>query len=205
MQETLIFVGIGIAVVVVLLALVLMAYSKLFQRAEADEALVRTGKGGPVVVTQGGLWVIGLVHNLCRVPLDPIPIPLSQHEGDTLQLVLAQQELVQATIRGTLYLRVGIDDQDILQAAKSLEGFSPSEVLHSVAPRLGAAIRHEALGKTEGELHDWSFASDVDDRLNAELRVLGLRVEKIAIEEILIERKALTPYRGEAPPIRRVQ
>ena len=67
----------AVALVLVLGSLTLMAYSKLFIRASADEALVRTGKGGEIAITDNANHILD-----CKIA----PI---EHPNDLERSILA--------------------------------------------------------------------------------------------------------------------
>lgn len=182
MQNTLILAGGIVALVVVIGVVILRAYSKLYMRAMADEALVRTGRGGMKVGAGEGMWCIPIFHEMRRVSLRQMKIPIDR----TGQDALVAQDMIKADVRGTMYVRVGDDEEDIKQAAKTFEEVSDEEINEMIAGKVTDAMRAEAMKLDYADLHvkKQLFAEAIGKAVAEDLKKTGLVLDTVAIESI---------------------
>jgi flotillin len=156
-----------------------MAFAKLYRKASANMAFVRTGMGGVRVVKDGGTIIIPVVHQVIPVSLETTRLRVGHDtllttDGETIDFA------------AEFYVRVRPTTDDILQAAITLGERSgrPGEVLPSlVLPRLVAAFRAAAAARTLVRLHAERDAviEQVRTLAAAELTAHGLMLESITI------------------------
>jgi flotillin len=180
--KTVIAAGVIGVVMLLILFLALYIYSKLYQRARSDEALVRTGKGGVRAVAGGGMIRIPFLHEIRRVSLQQYLIPIDR-TGDE---ALIATDGIKADVKGTMYVRVGDEDEDIKQAAKTFEQITEDSINEMIAGKVTDAMRAEAMKLTYKDLHvkKQEFAEQISVAVKEDLAKTGLVLDSMAIESI---------------------
>ena len=180
--DTLIILGASVGGIVVMALSILITYSKLYKRASADEALVRTGKGGTAAVAGGGLWVIPIFHEIQHVSLRQIKIPIDRTAKDAL----VTSDKIEADVEGTMFVRVGDEPDDIVQAAKTFGNISDSEIDHMIRDKVTDAMRAEAMKVTFLNLNvqKREFAESIGSSVAEDLKKTGLVLDTVAVTSI---------------------
>jgi flotillin len=168
------------AFVVLLLGMGLV-FAKFYQRAGADEALVRTGSGGEQVVIGGGIVVLPIFHMIMRVSLKSVPLMVTR-EGKN---ALVTADKIKANVTTELYVKVEPTKEDVLAAARSFgaRNLDANAVKDLVEGKLTDALRAVAANQRFLELHAnrKDFAEHVQKTLTEELKKNGLTLESVAI------------------------
>lgn len=182
MSSTLIVAGAVAGGIIILGIMILVAYSRLFVRAKADEAIVRTGKGGMQAVAGGGMWIIPIFHESQRVPLRQMKIPIDRTGEDALVAL----DRICADVKGTMYVRVGDAEDDIKQAAKTFRELDESAINKMIAGKVTDAMRAEAMKLLYSDLHvkKQDFAEAIGEAVREDLKKTGLVLDTVAIESI---------------------
>lgn len=165
----------------VLLTFIGIVIAKFYQRAGADEALVRTGSGGEQVVIGGGLTVLPVLHQIMRVSLKSVPLMVAR-EGKN---ALVTADKIKANVTTELYVKVEPTMEDVLAAARSFgtRNLEANAVRDLVEGKLTDALRAVAANQRFQELHAnrKEFAEHVQKTLAEELKKNGLTLESVAI------------------------
>ncbi|MBB5223184.1 putative membrane protein YqiK [Amaricoccus macauensis] len=77
-MERLIGLGFPVAVILAGLVAVSLILARLYRRATKEIALVKTGLGGRKVVMDGGIVVLPLFHEIARVNMNTLHLPVSR-------------------------------------------------------------------------------------------------------------------------------
>ena len=180
-----IFAMIAFGLLLSLLSTGLIVVAKLYVRTRASEAFVKTGKGGMVVVQNGGAIVIPMIHEILRVSLETMVLPVKREGG---QDALITKDKLRADIEAQFYLCVKPKDEDIQAAARSLGSKMGNEsaVRELVEDKLISALRNAAATRTLEELNSdrESFTRAVEESIKADLAHNGLTLETVTISRL---------------------
>lgn len=171
----------GIALVVlVTLGLVL---SRLYNKSTPEQALIRTGGAGPKVITNGGIFVIGMIHELTKVNMKTLGLEVARRNDDAL--ITADRLRVDVGVK--FFVRVKPNDKDaILTAAQTLGEArlsDPNQLKPMVEDKLVDALRAAAAKMTMDQLHEnrEQFVQDVTNALTNDLDKNGLELESVSL------------------------
>ena len=173
---------IGAACTIFSLAVILVM--SLYQKASAEEAIVRTGMGGPKVIIDGGIMVFPWVHKLTRVSLRVIKLTCVREGPDAL----ITKDYLRADVHSEFYMRVGATEEQVLNAARSFGEQSGTEdaIDQKVGEKLVSALRSVAAKHELAELHSDrdSFAGSVQELVAKEIEPNGLILETVTISRL---------------------
>ncbi len=173
-----------IVFVVAFLALITRFYTK----AQPNKAFVRTGGYGttasktePLVVKDGGAWVIRAFHEIRWVDLRTMGIEI-ERIGENALLTSDPQY---ADIRAIFYIKVGEAKEDIIAAARTVGGdeVDSVSVRQLVESKLDGALRDIAASFNLMTLHAKreEFIEKVQIRVKNDLKENGLILESVSI------------------------
>jgi uncharacterized membrane protein YqiK len=176
--------GIGVGAFVLLVGLVGVTLARFYVRASADEALVRTGKGGTQVVIGGGILNLPVIHQVMRVSLRTVTLTVERLGKQAL----VTKDKIKAQCTMELYIRVDNTEEGIKTAAQSfgarnVEAGVLSEIVEG---KLTDALRGVAAVKDFAELHAnrEEFAEAVKQALTEELAKNGLKLESTSLTDL---------------------
>jgi flotillin len=189
--NTLTILGIAAGSVVFLILGVLMAVKAFYKVPKADEALVKTGGKEPKVSTGGGLLIVPMFHEVARVSLRAIRIPIDRMGNDAVP----SKNMIPAGIRGEMFVQINPQDEEaIVLAVQSLGTCSPSDMGELVRQKIDSqvtdALRTAAFQKTFIELNSEKkqFADDVMGLMQDDLAKLGLTLTAVAVTHVTQEK-----------------
>ena len=175
-----VMIGAGVFFLVVSTALIVI--TKLYVRTRADEAYVRTGKGGIKVIKDGGAIVIPVVHEIVRVSLRTMMIAIKRG-GDIITL-----DNLRADVQAQFYLRVEPEDDAIKAAARSLgDKMSDPEVIQGlIEDKMINAFRTAASIRTLQQLNNDrdALVQAVMETIRQDLKHNGLTLESVTISKL---------------------
>lgn len=167
-----------------LLAGILGVITRLYQKTQADEALVRTGWGGLTICQDGGIIFIPVVHKLIRVTFKTFKLEVKR---DGVQALITRDKL-RADIGAEFFVRVDPNDESIKVAARTLgERMNNTEnVRVLVEDKLVSALRSVAAKRTLEELNSdrEGFMEDVITSVSEDLKKNGLTLETATISQL---------------------
>lgn len=176
----LLFAGLALLVLAAVWAIV----TNLYQKASAEEALVRTGWRGAKVIIDGGVVVVPVFHKLTRVSLKVIKLMCVREGPDAL----ITKDYLRSDVHSEFYMRVGATDEQVLNAARSFGEQSGTEdaIDNTVGEKLISALRSVAAKHELAELHSdrESFASAVQELVAKEIEPNGLILETVTISRL---------------------
>ena len=125
--------------------------SKLYRKASANMAFVRTGMGGAKPIKDGGTLVIPVVHQVIPVSLETMRLNVERRGPHAL----ITKDNLRVDLSAEFYIKVQANTDDIIQAARSLGGrnVQPDMVSELVQEKLVSALRTVAATKELVELH----------------------------------------------------
>lgn len=162
----------------------LVTYQRLYKKTRANEAFVRTGRGGVSVIRDGGAFVVPFLHELVEVTLTTLKLRVTRKNEDAL----ITQDKLRADIEAEFFVRVQPDEESILQASRSLGDRmgDPEAVKELVEDKLVSALRTAAAGKTLEQLNSErdAFLTEVMKLVGDDLRANGLILETVTISRL---------------------
>src|SRR3954471_9889221 len=174
----------SIGTVVMVVVLVATMITRLYRKASANMAFVRTGMGGARVVRDGGTVVVPVVHQVIPVSLETMRLNVERRGPHAL----ITKDNLRVDLSAEFYIKVQANTEDILQAARSLgnRSVNAEAVSDLVEDKLVSALRTVAATKELVELHAKrdEFAQAVQEILRHDLSSNGLTLESVTISSL---------------------
>ncbi|MGB7156655.1 MAG: SPFH domain-containing protein [Tepidisphaeraceae bacterium] len=174
----------GAGLVVLGLVALIAAVNRLWRKASANMAFVLTGGKQARVIVDGGAFVIPVVHHVTPVSLETMRLNVERRGAHAL----ITKDNLRVDLSAEFYIKVQANQEDILQAARSLGGRSvePGAVSELVQEKLVSALRTVAATKDLVELHAKrdEFASAVQQIVTHDLASNGLSLETVTISAL---------------------
>jgi uncharacterized membrane protein YqiK len=162
----------------------LAVYSRVYRRASANQAFVRTGQGGTKVVLDRGIMVWPVFHQIVPVSLETMKLEVERRGPDAL----ITKDNLRVDVKAEFYIKVKALEEDILNAARSLgeKSVNSHSVGQLVFEKLVSALRSVAATKDLVELHTQrdAFASAVLNLVVSDLQQNGLTLESVTISRL---------------------
>jgi uncharacterized membrane protein YqiK len=173
-------IGLGLVIVVGVLTMI----AKLYRKASANMAFVRTGMGGVRVIRDGGTIVLPVIHHVTPVSLETMRLNVERRGPHAL----ITKDNLRVDLSAEFYIKVEPNADHILQAARSLGGrnIQADAVSDLVQEKLVSALRTVAATKDLVELHAKrdEFASAVQEIIQHDLASNGLTLESVTISSL---------------------
>jgi uncharacterized membrane protein YqiK len=174
----------GFGCVIVGLAGIAAVVAKLYRKASANMAYVKTGQGGAKVIKDGGKIIIPVLHQIIPVSLETMRLNVERRGPHAL----ITKDNLRVDLSAEFYIKVQSNEEDILQAARSLGGrnVQPEAVSELVQEKLVSALRTVAATKELHELHSKrdEFATSVQQIVQHDLASNGLTLESVTISSL---------------------
>ncbi len=158
--------------------------TKLYHKASANMAFVRTGMGGARVIKDGGTIVLPVVHQVIPVSLQTMRLNVERRGPHAL----ITKDNLRVDLSAEFYIKVQANTDDILNAARSLgdRSVEPGTVSELVQEKLVSALRTVAATQDLVELHSKrdEFASKVQAIVTHDLSSNGLTLESVTISSL---------------------
>jgi flotillin len=171
--------------VLVLIAVAFIAIiTRLYRKASANMAFVRTGMGGAKPVLDGGAIVVPVMHQVIPVSLETMRLNVERRGTHAL----ITKDNLRVDLSAEFYIKVQANADDIVQAARSLgsKNVEAKAVSELVQEKLVSALRTVAATKDLVELHSKrdEFASSVQAIVTHDLASNGLTLESVTISAL---------------------
>lgn len=177
-------VSLSLGVLVLLIVAVASVVTKLYRKASANMAFVRTGMGGAKVIQDGGAIVVPVIHQVIPVSMETMRLNVERRGPHAL----ITKDNLRVDLSAEFYIKVQANADDILQAARSLgaRNVQPEAVSELVQEKLVSALRTVAATKDLVELHSKrdEFASSVQSIVTHDLSSNGLTLESVTISAL---------------------
>ncbi|MEM1013439.1 MAG: SPFH domain-containing protein [Planctomycetota bacterium] len=174
----------GIGLLVLIVSGVAAVITKLYHKASANEAFVRTGMGGARVVKDGGTIVLPVVHQVIPVSLETMRLNVERRGPHAL----ITKDNLRVDLSAEFYIKVQANGDDILNASRSLgdRSITPGSVSELVQEKLVSALRTVAATQELVELHSKrdEFAGKVQAIVTTDLASNGLTLESVTISAL---------------------
>ena len=175
----------GAGLVVLIIVSIAAVITKLYRKASANMAFVRTGMGGVRVIRRM------VAQSFCRWCTRSSRFPWRRCASTSKaagRMRLITKDNLRVDLSAEFYIKVDANSDDILQAARSLGGrnVQPDAVSELVQEKLVSALRTVAATKELVELHAKrdEFASAVQEIVTHDLASNGLTLESVTISSL---------------------
>jgi len=162
----------------------MIVITRLYVKTRAYEAFVRTGMGGRRVIKDGGSVVIPVVHQIVPVTLETLRLKVVRRGAEAL----LTKDKLRADIEGEFFVRVMPNDEDIINAARSLgEKTANEEIIKKlIEDKLVSALRTAAATRTLEELNTERdlFVKRVMELVTDDLKHNGFTLETVTISSL---------------------
>lgn len=166
--------------------ILLVAVRRLYHRAVADVAYVRTGFGGRRVVLNGGTLAIPSLHEIVPVALHTMSFDMSL--GSDAGLRTSDRTPVQMTVRFIVHVPPNVEA--VAQAARSfgMNATDPEQMLPVVRDKLHACVLVVVAATSADDLLEAraDFASRLKLAATATLEANGLEAESVLVTELTL-------------------
>ncbi len=174
----------GFGAVLLVAVATVVIFTRLYRRAAANLAFVRTGSGGAKVIRDGGKLVVPVLHQVIPVSLETMRLNVERRGTHAL----ITKDNLRVDLSAEFYIKVQANDDDILQAARSLGGrnVQPDVVSELVQEKLVSALRTVAATRELNDLHSKrdEFATAVQQIVIHDLAHNGLTLESVTISSL---------------------
>ncbi|HVT82667.1 MAG TPA: SPFH domain-containing protein, partial [Phycisphaerae bacterium] len=163
---------------------IISIYARLYRRAAANLAYVRTGGKEARVIKDGGMLVIPVLHQITPVSLETMRLNVERRGTHAL----ITKDNLRVDLSAEFYIKVQANTEDIIQAARSLGGrnVQPDVVSELVQEKLVSALRTVAATRELVDLHSKrdEFATAVQQIVIHDLAHNGLTLESVTISSL---------------------
>lgn len=173
-----------LGVVALVFITILMVITKLYRKASADEALVRTGMRKMQIVIDGGILFISFLHKIQQISLQTMLIKIKRSGKDAL----ITKDFLRADLDAEFYIKIDANEEAITNASRSLgdKSVNAEEIKSLVGDKLVSALRTVAAKSTLIKLNEdrEDFAKAVKDAVKDDLKHNGLTLETVTISSL---------------------
>ncbi|MEM7807463.1 MAG: SPFH domain-containing protein, partial [Planctomycetota bacterium] len=180
-------VKIGLTIIggfVLVVTAVAAVVTRLYHKASANMAFVRTGGRGARVIKDGGAIVVPVVHEVIPVSLETMRLNVERRGPHAL----ITKDNLRVDLSAEFYIKVQALKEDILAASRSLgdRSITPGSVSELVQEKLVSALRTVAATQELVELHSKrdEFAGKVQAIVTTDLASNGLTLESVTISAL---------------------
>ena len=170
----------ALAVVFILLVIGVI-FARLYRRASAEQAFVRTGLGGQKVVMSGGAIVMPIFHEIIPINMNTLKLEVSRSTVDSL----ITKDRMRVDVVVAFFVRVKPSIEGIATAAQTLgqRTLSPEDLRVLIEDKFVDALRATASQITMHELQDTreNFVQGVQNTVAEDLSKNGLELESVSL------------------------
>jgi len=180
-MDSIIFWGtVGLAGLVGLCVLGLI-FSRLYTRASAERAFVRTGLGGQKVIMSGGAIVLPVFHEIIPINMNTLKLEVSRATRDSL----ITKDRMRVDVVVAFFVRVKPTIEGISTAAQTLgqRTLAPESLRALVDDKFVDALRSTAAQMSMQDLQDAreQFVQGVQNTVAEDLSKNGLELESVSL------------------------
>ncbi len=170
--------------VFVAITIVWFAITRLFLKTTKNVAFVRTGIGKTRVCKDGAILVISSLHNVTKVNLELMKLPVERQGADSLQT----KDRVRTDIKCTFFTNVKNQEDDIALAANKFNDktMDARTLLAEIQDQFVDAIRATALTKEFKDILEnrKGFADEIKTSVTPIIARSGLEITDVAITHL---------------------
>ncbi|EFM8799042.1 flotillin family protein [Escherichia coli] len=158
-----------------------LIFARLYRRASADQAFVRTGLGGQKVVMSGGAIVMPIFHETIPVNMNTLKLEVSRAAAESL----ITRDRMRVDVAVAFFLRVKPSAEGISTAAQTLgqRTLTPEDLRSLVEDKFVDALRATAARMSMQDLQDAreNFVQGVQNTVAEDLSKNGLELESVSL------------------------
>ncbi|ELU4591026.1 flotillin family protein [Escherichia coli] len=168
-------------IAVCILFIIGIIFARLYRRASAEQAFVRTGLGGQKVVMSGGAIVMPIFHEIIPINMNTLKLEVSRSTIDSL----ITKDRMRVDVVVAFFVRVKPSVEGIATTAQTLgqRTLSPEDLRMLVEDKFVDALRATAAQMTMHELQDTreNFVQGVQNTVAEDLSKNGLELESVSL------------------------
>ncbi|MEO1679733.1 MAG: flotillin domain-containing protein [Pseudomonadota bacterium] len=173
-----------ILALVIAAILLILFLNRYYRKATREVALVRTGAGGQLVVTDGGCLALPFLHKVSEVNMKTSRLEIERLGPKSI----ITADRLRIDIGAEFYVRVDPSPEGVATAAQALAGksFRSSELADTLDGKLVDAMLAVAAGYTMDSLQDnrGKYSAEVSEMLGPNLAKNGLLLESVSITRL---------------------
>lgn len=181
MMNALSFWGAVALAVVVGICVIGMIFARLYVRASAERAFVRTGLGGQKVIMSGGAVVLPVFHEVIPINMNTLKLEVSRATRDSL----ITKDRMRVDVVVAFFVRVKPTEEGVSTAAQTLgqRTLAPENLRALVDDKFVDALRSTAAQMTMQDLQDAreKFVQGVQNTVAEDLTKNGLELESVSL------------------------
>ncbi|MEW6339793.1 MAG: flotillin family protein [Pseudomonadota bacterium] len=170
----------GLAVVIGL-SVIGLIFARLYVRASAERAFVRTGLGGQKVIMSGGAVVLPVFHEVVAINMNTLKLEVSRSSRDSL----ITKDRMRVDVVVAFFVRVKPTSEGVATAAQTLgqRTNAPEDLRALVDDKFVDALRSTAAQMTMQDLQDAreNFVQGVQNTVAEDLTKNGLELESVSL------------------------
>jgi uncharacterized membrane protein YqiK len=179
--ENLIFYGSIVGITAVVLLVLGLLLTRLYRRASKEQAFVRTGLGGQLVVKDGGALILPVFHDTTPINMKTLVLQVTRRDTDAL----ITKDSLRVDVTASFFVKVKPDSESIAMAAQSLgqSTLDPSKLSTLVEGKFVDALRSVAASMDMQDLHQkrGDFVQQVQNTVAEDLIKNGLELESVSL------------------------
>ena len=173
-----------VLIFLILFLILLVLFSKFYQRSSKDVAFVRTGMGGEKIVLTSGAMAIPIIHQVTPVNMNTLRLNV-ERSNDKGLITLDKMRI---DIQSAFYVRVKGDEDGVAKAAQTLGArtLNPQSIQELLEGKFIDAIRAVVASMTLEELHAEArdFTNRVAKLVDDVVTKNGLELESVSLSSM---------------------
>ena len=173
-----------VLIFLILFLILLVLFSKFYQRSSKDVAFVRTGMGGEKIVLTSGAMAIPIVHQVTPVNMNTLRLNV-ERSNDKGLITLDKMRI---DIQSAFYVRVKGDKNGVALAAQTLGArtLNPQSIQELLEGKFVDAIRSVAASMSLEEIHSEGreFTDRVAKLVDDVVTKNGLELESVSLSSM---------------------
>ncbi|WP_019450455.1 flotillin family protein [Cupriavidus sp. BIS7] len=180
MDSLIVWGAIGLAAIIGI-CIVGLIFSRLYTRASAERAFVRTGLGGQKVIMSGGAIVLPVFHEVIPINMNTLKLEVSRASHDSL----ITKDRMRVDVVVAFFVRVKPTAEGVSTAAQTLgqRTIAPESLRSLVEDKFVDALRSTAAQMSMQDLQDAreKFVQGVQNTVAEDLTKNGLELESVSL------------------------
>ena len=173
-----------VLIFLILFLILLVLFSKFYQRSSKDVAFVRTGMGGEKIVLTSGAMAIPIIHQVTPVNMNTLRLNV-ERSNDKGLITLDKMRI---DIQSAFYVRVKGDKDGVALAAQTLGArtLNPQSIQELLEGKFVDAIRSVAASMSLEEIHSEGreFTDRVAKLVDDVVTKNGLELESVSLSSM---------------------
>jgi uncharacterized membrane protein YqiK len=173
-----------VLIFLIIFLILLVLFSKFYQRSSKDVAFVRTGMGGEKIVLTSGAMAIPIIHQVTPVNMNTLRLNV-ERSNDKGLITLDKMRI---DIQSAFYVRVKGDEDGVAKAAQTLGArtLNPQSIQELLEGKFIDAIRAVVASMTLEELHAEArdFTNRVAKLVDDVVTKNGLELESVSLSSM---------------------